>query len=107
MKRQELLLAVEEDIAGLLDLMRDKNERYGSCQDAFLNFRETARRTRSGNTGVDEMLEVLLTLADKHWIALCQCGIADPAAEERFGDIIVYSLIARQMIRLARQGWEP
>lgn len=53
------------------------------------------------------MLEVLLTLADKHWIALCQCGIADPAAEERFGDIIVYSLIARQMIRLARQGWEP
>ncbi len=102
--RSLLVERCAKDISELLELMRRKNQHYGTTEDAFYNFRETARRTICANPSYEDMLKVLVTLADKHWVAICQNGLADPAVEERFGDMIVYCLIARQMIRAARRS---
>jgi len=104
--RGELIENAEKDITELITLMRRKNQGYGTADDGFHNFRETARRTICNQPSFEDMLKILIILMDKHWVALCQCGLSDPVAEERFGDLIVYSLIARQMIREARRQGE-
>lgn len=101
--RGELIGNAEKDLDGLINLMRTKNRGYGTAEDGFHNFRETARRAVCNPPDYEDMLKILMILMDKHWVALCQCGLSDPVAEERFGDLIVYSLIARQMIREARK----
>ncbi len=103
MTRGELIEKAQEDLKELIGLMRVKNQGYGLAEDGFYNFRETARRVLCRQPGYDNMLDVLIVLMDKHWVALCQNKLADPNAEERFGDLIVYSLIARQMIREAKK----
>lgn len=104
--RGELIDAAKEDISELMALMWQKNHGYGTGGDGFYNFRETARRTICNQPSFEDMLKILIILMDKHWVALCQHGLSDPAVEERFGDLIVYSLIARQMVNEARRQGE-
>ena len=98
MNRAELLEYIQESASGLVVLFEQKNKAYGSDDDAIYNFRETARRLET------EPFEVLLTLADKHWVSLMQHGSNAPEASERLLDIAIYALIGRAMLREERGG---
>lgn len=92
--RNELFqLVAEREFNNIMELFSRKNKCYGRDADLFHNFRETARRIE-GNTDRPAMFKVLATYVDKHWVALCNCGLDDPEYEERLRDIIVYCLLA-------------
>lgn len=79
-------------------LFEQKNESYGVDHDLFYNFREAARRL-FGSEYIPCMFKILAAYVDKHWIALCNRGLADPEFESRCKDIIVYCLLAIAMKR--------
>lgn len=104
--RQELA----EIIVAKLDAIREKfaykNGNYGAGDDAFHNFRETARRVM-GDDSAENMHRVLMVYMDKHLTALAKNGLADREFEDRNEDDIVYSLIAIAMARVAKEKPPP
>ncbi len=93
---------LEEFMRSQLNMILEKHElkskSYGNHHDAFFNFRETARRQAGREPTQEEMFKVLLTLADKHWVALMQGGAHTPEAYDRLLDMMVYCLIGRAML---------
>lgn len=88
-----------------MSLFECKNKSYGADVDAFYNFRETARRL-FGKGDLKFAFDVLCILADKHWIALMNCGLGDPEAEDRLRDIAIYALIGLGMLKALEKGEE-
>jgi hypothetical protein len=78
-------------------LFATKNKSYGASEDLFHNFRATAKRVLPGQNEQEAMFQVLACYVDKHWVALCNRGLADPEFEERCKDIIVYMALALAM----------
>ena len=87
-------------------LFQYKNTDYGADADAFANFRKTAQRVvipwvrRLCGLEVSEreaMFLVLMTLADKHLVALSQTGIDGHEVAERLQDVAVYAMIGKAM----------
>lgn len=108
MTREELREAIKGEWAEIITLFNRKNEAYGNKDDAFYNFRATAKRLYWDNDSPNSMFRVLMTYVDKHMVALSQHGLATPEAEERMRDIVVYMLIGIAMVREVRRGaaWE-
>ena len=79
-------------------LFEQKNESYGKGDDAFHNFRSSAIRVFGEGTP-DNMFKVLLTLADKHMVAVANKGLEEREFEQRMRDIVVYALIALGIYR--------
>lgn len=96
MNRKELINIIKNEQEEILKLFKSKNESYGDEGEAFYNFRQSAIRIFN-NDSMENQFKVLLTLMDKHLVALANKGLADKEARERFRDIIVYSLIAIAM----------
>lgn len=104
MTRDELARFVGTEAANISQTFALKNRSYGGDSDAFHNFRETARRVFKSEDW-HSMFRVLLTLVDKHYVALCNNGLYDPEAEERLRDIAVYCLIGLGMLaEMRREG---
>lgn len=74
--RTDLYEFIKQETEEILKLFSAKNVSYGSDQDAFHNFRQTALRLY-GNDKPQTMFTVLLTLLDKHLVALANKGIED------------------------------
>lgn len=86
------------DFAGMkfgeiMELFKQKNQRYGQDNNTFFNFRSSALRIY-GDCTYESMFKVLLTYMDKHLVALANKGIHEPEYESRLKDVIVYSLLA-------------
>lgn len=104
MTRDELLEAIKFECDAVAELFERKNQSYGSDNDAFYNFVETARRI-FGIADLRLAFRILLVYIDKHMIALSNRGLGDPEAAERLRDIVVYALIGLAMVReLERTG---
>ena len=91
----------KEFAAGVLEQAQDvfkyKQTGYGAEDDAFFNFRQSARRFFPGMDESAAMFLVLEILLDKHNCALSK-GISVNEIEERLKDRIVYSTIALGII---------
>lgn len=96
MTRNELKRMIETELVSITELFDVKNESYGVEVDAFHNFRQSAIRVY-GEDSPGAMFTVLLTLMDKHLVALANKGIDDKDFRERLRDIIVYCLIGIAM----------
>ena len=96
MNRKELINIIKNEQEEILKLFESKNESYGDEGEAFYNFRQSATRIFNDDS-LESQFKILLTLMDKHSVALANKGIADIAFEERLKDIIVYSHIAIAM----------
>lgn len=107
MTYEEFLDFLNDEFENIRELFQTKNQVYGAGDDVFFNFRETARRVYPGFDNCDppaqyaDMFTVLLTLMDKHLVAIYNGGLHTPEIEERMRDIIVYCLIGLAMIREA------
>ena len=107
--RADLAAFIEKETAGINGLFAYKNQDYGEAGDAFANFRKTAQRILipafaargAAITEREAMFLTLLTLFDKHAVALSQTGIAGNEAGERLSDLAVYALIGKAMIEHA------
>ncbi len=96
MTRKELREIIKSELVSITELFDVKNESYGAEDDAFHNFRQSALRIY-GDDSRGEMFTILLTLMDKHLVALANNGIDDKDFRDRLRDIIVYSLIGIAM----------
>jgi len=96
--KQDLLNLIDELLPQIRDKFAYKNKAYGRDEDAFHNFRNTAKRVLNDDS-FEGMYKTLLVYKDKHDVALANRGMDDPEFEERFIDNIVYSLIAIGMNR--------
>jgi hypothetical protein len=96
--KQDLLDLIDELLPQIREKFAYKNKSYGRDEDAFHNFRNTARRVLNDDS-FEGMYKTLLVYKDKHDVALANRGMDDPEYEERFIDNIVYSLIAIGMRR--------
>ena len=96
MIRTDLIQTIEENQETILNLFKFKNVSYGDEEEAFYNFRQSAIRIFNDDS-LESQFKILLTLMDKHLVALANQGIKDIAFEERLKDIIVYSHIAIAM----------
>jgi hypothetical protein len=96
MTRNELREIIESELVSITELFDVKNHSYGVDDDAFHNFRQSALRIY-GDDSRGEMFTVLMTLMDKHLVALVNKGIGDRDFSERLRDIIVYCLIGIAM----------
>jgi hypothetical protein len=96
--RDQLVEFIQQDIGCIIQKFHSKNKTYGNDRDGFYNFRETARRLYGQEPTMEQTFGVLLTLTDKHWVALMQGGSRTDEAADRLLDIIIYALIGRAMI---------
>ena len=83
---------LQETLDDIKKLFNKKQEGYGKADDVFYNFNATADRLDI------EPLTVLMVLMDKHWVALTNTVENHEVRLERFTDIVVYGLIAIEMI---------
>lgn len=91
--------AICEDVAQKVsDLFAAKNEQYAKTNDVLKAFRDGAER-RYGEVNKKTMLACLCAYKDKHDLALLQHGADLDDAEERFLDIIIYSLLGIAILR--------
>ena len=97
MTRSEMVEILSSELDGVENLFALKNESCGASDDAFHNFRSTAKRILGGDSHM-HMFQVLLTYMDKHMVALANRGITERECKERLRDIIVYSLIGIAMV---------
>ncbi len=104
MTRDDLQKFISDDWQRVLEKFKVKNKSYGNKQDAFYNFRETARRVVGQEPSLEQAFWVLLTLADKHWVALMQGGARTDEAADRLLDVVVYALIGRAMLAEIGKG---
>jgi|LSQX01.2.fsa_nt_gb hypothetical protein len=98
MTRDDLLNFIQKDNEWLYKKIVEKNKEYGNPDDAYFNFRETARRMFGPEPSVEDMFHVLMILADKHWVALAQKLTQTPDCLDKLEDIEIYCKIARAMI---------
>lgn len=91
--------AICEDVATKVsDLFSTKNQQYAKTDDVLKAFRDGAGR-RYGEVNKKTMLACLCAYKDKHDLALLQHGSDLQDAEERFLDIIIYSLLGIAILR--------
>lgn len=91
--------AICEDVATKVsDLFSTKNQQYAKTDDVLKAFRDGAER-RYGEVNKKTMLACLCAYKDKHDLALLQHGADLQDAEERFLDIIIYSLLGIAILR--------
>lgn len=91
--------AICEDVATKVsDLFSAKNAQYAKTDDVLKAFRDGAGR-RYGAVNKKTMLACLCAYKDKHDLALLQHGADLGDAEERFLDIIIYSLLGIAILR--------
>lgn len=91
--------AICEDVATKVsDLFSTKNQQYAKTDDVLKAFRDGAER-RYGEVNKKTMLACLCAYKDKHDLALLQHGSGLQDAEERFLDIIIYSLLGIAILR--------
>lgn len=91
--------AICEDVATKVsDLFSTKNQQYAKTDDVLKAFRDGAER-RYGEVNKKTMLACLCAYKDKHDLALLQHGSDLQDAEERFLDIIIYSLLGIAILR--------
>ena len=91
--------AICEDVAQQVsDLFAAKNQQYAKTDDVLKAFRDGAER-RYGEVNKKTMLACLCAYKDKHDLALLQHGADLADAEERFLDIIIYSLLGIAILR--------
>lgn len=95
-KDTEFVKFAKEEMNHVIELFGRKSGAYGSSDDVFHNFRQTAKRIYGKDT-FDNMFLVAETYKDKHNVALAK-GIAVPEVDERLRDNIVYSLLQLAMI---------
>ena len=93
MKRDAFIQMMNDTMAGILAKHKEKNVAYGQDNDAFHNFRSSAIRIFGADTP-ENMYKVLLTLVDKHLVALANGGLTVPEFKDRTTDVIVYMHIA-------------
>lgn len=91
--RDDFIKLMGDELTRVEGVFKAKNVSYGKEGDAFHNFRSSALRVFGAGTP-ENMYTVLLTLIDKHLVALSNGGLDTPEFEERTRDVIVYSLIA-------------
>ena len=99
-KRADFVLFIQDKFEEIRKLFARKNEGYGTNDDLFWNFRQTAERLYPSVYEQDPyaaMFMVAETLVDKHNVALAK-GIAVSECEERLLDRIVYSLLQLKMV---------
>lgn len=91
--------AICEDVATKVSgLFSTKNQQYAKTDDVLKAFRDGAGR-RYGEVNKKTMLACLCAYKDKHDLALLQHGAELQDAEERFLDIIIYSLLGIAILR--------
>lgn len=88
----------------IVNTFEHKNISYGGApgKNVFHNFAESARRVLGEDTK-ENRFTVLLTLVDKHLVALANKGVTDLDFEERCVDIAVYMMLA---IGIGTEGTE-
>ena len=99
-KRADFVLFIQDKFEEIRKLFARKNEGYGTNDDLFWNFRQTAERLYPSIYAQDPYAAMFLvaeTLVDKHNVALAK-GIAVSECEERLLDRIVYSLLQLKMV---------
>lgn len=96
MTREEFKQLLDTELQRVQDLFNLKNQSYGNQQDLFHNFRQSAMRIFN-DEAPHAQFSVLMTLADKHWVALANKGLDDRECEDRLRDMIVYCLIGLAM----------
>ena len=99
-KRADFVLFIQDKFEEIRKLFARKNEGYGTNDDLFWNFRQTAERLYPSvyeQNPYAAMFLVAETLVDKHNVALAK-GIAVSECEERLLDRIVYSLLQLKMV---------
>lgn len=94
--RSEFLALLSTELESIQQLFEEKNQSYGTVDDLFYNFRQTAIRifNKQEHTA---MFTVLMTLVDKHLVPLANKGLDDKECAERLRDVIVYALIGIAM----------
>ena len=110
MNNDELSKIMDSEFENIKKLFAKKNESYGSQDDTFYNFRQTAIRMNPAvnelaTTIYEQMFAVAETLVDKHNVALAK-GIHVNECRERLRDRIVYSLIEIAMIDEMIEQWK-
>ena len=91
--------AICEDVSTKVsNLFSTKNQQYAKTDDVLKAFRDGAGR-RYGKVNKKTMLACLCAYKDKHDLALLQHGSDLADAEERFLDIIIYSLLGIAILR--------
>ena len=99
-KRADFVLFIQDKFEEIRKLFARKNEGYGTNDDLFWNFRQTAERlypTIYEQDPYAAMFLVAETLVDKHNVALAK-GIAVSECEERLLDRVVYSMLQLKMV---------
>ena len=99
-KRADFVLFIQDKFEEIRKLFARKNEGYGTNDDLFWNFRQTAERlypTMYEQDPYAAMFLVAETLVDKHNVALAK-GIAVSECEERLLDRVVYSMLQLKMV---------
>ena len=99
-KRADFVLFIQDKFEEIRKLFARKNKGYGTNDDLFWNFRQTAERLYPSvyeQNPYAAMFLVAETLVDKHNVALAK-GIAVSECEERLLDRIVYSLLQLKMV---------
>lgn len=94
--RGEFRAMITKEMETIQSLFLAKNESYGRDNDLFYNFRQSAMRILN-EQGYAAMFTILMTLMDKHLVALANRGIQDKECAERLRDVIVYSLLGLAM----------
>jgi len=83
----------------ILSLFLYKNKDYGADADAFANFRKSAERFGTAKTEKERMIQVLMTLQDKHLVGLSHTLGTGKEDMERLLDVAVYALLARAILQ--------
>ena len=99
-KRADFVLFIQDKFEEFRKLFARKNKGYGTNDDLFWNFRQTAERLYPNMYEQDPYAAMFLvaeTLVDKHNVALAK-GIAVSECEERLLDRIVYSLLQLKIV---------
>lgn len=88
---------IKVEIENIVALFKRKSKAYGTVNDVFYNFRNTAKRMHGDDT-FDNMFLIAETYKDKHNVVLSK-GITAPEAKERLRNIILYSILQLAMIK--------
>jgi len=99
-KREDFTSFISDKFAEIEKLFARKNEGYGTSNDLFHNFRQTAERLYPELYLQDSYAAMFLvaeTLVDKHNVALAK-GITVSDCGDRLLDRILYSLLQLKIL---------
>ena len=103
-KRDDFILFLRDKFEEIEKLFAKKSKGYGTNDDLFHNFRQTAARLHPALYSQDPYAAMFLvaeTLVDKHNVALAK-GITVNECDERLMDRIVYSFLQLKMVYASR-----